>query len=122
AFANSLETNLVTKNKTKSRGVKQAGFLVLRNTYMPSVLFEAGFLTNLEEERYLNSPEGQAKIVRSFIEAFEDYKNKVEDNPQLAEVKTEKQILHGAKSNVVQTTAKVDYAPVKTNNSNPDKA
>ncbi len=100
AFASSLETNLVTKNKTKSRGVKQAGFLVLRNTYMPSVLFEAGFLTNLEEERYLNSPEGQTKIIRSFIEAFEDYKNKVEDNPQLAAVKTEKQILPGTITNV----------------------
>src|SRR5690606_38548889 len=43
AFANSLETNLKSKNNRKSRGVKQAGFLVLRNTFMPSILFEAGF-------------------------------------------------------------------------------
>ena len=125
AFASSLETNLVTKNKTKSRGVKQAGFLVLRNTYMPSVLFEAGFLTNLEEERYLNSAEGQTKIIRSFIEAFEDYKNKVEDNPQLAGVKTEKQVLPGTKPNVIaevaHTPKKADIIPAKTNNSNPDK-
>jgi len=113
AFANSLETNLVTRNKTKSRGVKQAGFLVLRNTYMPSILFEAGFLTNSDEERYLNSPEGQAKIVESFIVAFEDYKKKVEDNPQLAEVKTEKQNLPDSKPNVITEVAS---SPTRTVN------
>lgn len=91
AFANSLESNLRDRNKRKSRGVKQAGFLVLRNTFMTSILFEAGFLTNPEEEKYLNSAAGQKQIVESFLLALSDYKTKLEENPQLAKVKTEKQ-------------------------------
>lgn len=91
AFASNLETNLTTRNKRKSRGVKQAGFLVLRNTFMPSILFEAGFLTNKEEEDYLSSDAGQNKIVQSFINALKDYKNQLEKETLLADVKTDKQ-------------------------------
>lgn len=91
AFANSLETNLKSKNNRKSRGVKQAGFLVLRNTFMPSILFEAGFLTNKEEEAFLKSEAGQDKIVKSFVLALDDYKKLLENDPQLAAVKTQKQ-------------------------------
>lgn len=114
AFANSLETNLKTKNKRKSRGVKQAGFLVLRNTYMPSVLFEAGFLTNAEEERYLNSSDGQSRIVKSFIEAFEDYRKKVEDDPHLADVKTEtQQAPGGQQKNAIEEVKQSPHKPVQ---------
>lgn len=91
AFASNLETNLTTRNKRKSRGVKQAGFLVLRNTFMPSILFEAGFLTNKEEEDYLISDAGQNKIVQSFINALKDYKTQLEKETLLADVKTDKQ-------------------------------
>ena len=91
AFASNLETNLTTRNKRKSRGVKQAGFLVLRNTFMPSILFEAGFLTNKEEENFLISDAGQNKIVESFTNALKDYKAQLEKDPQLANVKTDTQ-------------------------------
>lgn len=47
------------------RGVKQAGFVVLHQTYMPSVLIEMGFLTNAEEGAYLNSEAGQDKFSKS---------------------------------------------------------
>ncbi|MDP3360457.1 MAG: N-acetylmuramoyl-L-alanine amidase [Lutibacter sp.] len=47
------------------RGVKQAGFVVLHQTYMPSVLIETGFLTNEEEGNYLNSDIGQDKFSKS---------------------------------------------------------
>jgi len=47
------------------RGVKQAGFVVLHQTYMPSVLIETGFLTNVEEGAYLNSDIGQDKFSKS---------------------------------------------------------
>lgn len=47
------------------RGVKQAGFVVLHQTYMPSVLIETGFLTNVEEGSYLNSSIGQDKFSKS---------------------------------------------------------
>jgi N-acetylmuramoyl-L-alanine amidase len=47
---------------------------------MPSVLIEVGFLTNKEEEEYLNSPKGQDEVVQDIIDALDRYKNQVEGN------------------------------------------
>ena len=58
-----------------NRGVKQAGFLVLYKTTMPSILVETGFLTNPAEERYLLSKEGQEKLAYSVFNAFSKYKS-----------------------------------------------
>jgi N-acetylmuramoyl-L-alanine amidase len=55
-------------------GVKQAGFLVLWKTAMPSFLTEIGFLTNSKEERFLGSKKGQNKIALSIFYAFQEYK------------------------------------------------
>jgi N-acetylmuramoyl-L-alanine amidase len=60
------------------RGVKQAGFLVLYKTTMPSVLIETGFLTNPMEENFLGKNEGQEKMANSMFKAFENYKNQLE--------------------------------------------
>lgn len=73
ALADKIEAELV-KIGRKSRGVKQAGFLVLYRTTMPAVLVETGFLTNVEEEKFLNSPTGQSKIAKSAFDAFVKYK------------------------------------------------
>lgn len=61
-----------------NRGVKQAGFLVLYKTNMPSILIETGFLTNRDEEKYMNSEEGQDSIASSIYEAFLEYKAEME--------------------------------------------
>ena len=61
-----------------SRGVKQAGFLVLYKTTMPSVLIETGFLTNKKEEKFLAADEGQNKMVSAMFKAFVDHKNELE--------------------------------------------
>lgn len=60
------------------RGVKQAGFLVLYKTTMPSVLIETGFLTNPTEEKFLSSPETQKLMAESMFTAFHKYKNELE--------------------------------------------
>ena len=61
-----------------NRGVKQAGFLVLYKTTMPSVLIETGFLTNKKEEKFLASKEGQKKMVNAMYKAFNTYRNELE--------------------------------------------
>lgn len=57
-----------------NKGVKQAGFLVLREVSMPSALVEVGFINNRTEEKFLNSKEGIAKMSRSIYNAIRKYK------------------------------------------------
>ena len=63
----------------KDRGVKQAGFLVLRKASMPSILIELGFLTNAAEEDFLNSADGKDKMALAIFKGFKEYKITVED-------------------------------------------
>jgi N-acetylmuramoyl-L-alanine amidase len=60
------------------RGVKQAGFLVLYKTAMPSVLIETGFLTNPNEEAFIGNAAGQEKMSNAMLKAFVKYKNAYE--------------------------------------------
>jgi N-acetylmuramoyl-L-alanine amidase len=66
--------------KRKDRKVKQAGFIVLHQTFMPSVLIETGFLTNRDEGRYLNSAKGQQEMGQAIADAILDYKRQVRGN------------------------------------------
>lgn len=58
------------------KGVHQAGFLVLRETSMPSCLIELGFITNPEEEAFLNTADGQRNMAEAFYKAFVQYRKK----------------------------------------------
>lgn len=60
------------------RGVKQAGFLVLYKTTMPSVLIETGFLTNPKEEEFLSDSTTQRQMANAMFTAFKKYKNELE--------------------------------------------
>ena len=73
-LAKSIQKYYVSMAGRKNKGVHQAGFLVLRETSMPSVLTELGFITTPEEEAYLNSQDGVSKLARSIFEGFLDYK------------------------------------------------
>ena len=64
----------------QNKGVKQAGFLVLRETSMPSVLTELGFISTPEEENYLNSARGQRQLAQSLYNGFITYYKKVTKN------------------------------------------
>jgi N-acetylmuramoyl-L-alanine amidase len=76
-LAERIESHFVSHNR-KSRGVKQDGFLVLKNATMPAVLVEAGFLSHAEEEKWLNSEEGQEAIARSIFNSIKQYKDNYE--------------------------------------------
>ena len=79
-----------------NKGVKQAGFLVLRETSMPSCLIELGFISTPSEEQFLNSDEGIANMGRGIYQAFCDYLAKYDKSftvpfkPEFAEMKEEK--------------------------------
>lgn len=77
-FAEKVEEKFKIEANRNSRGVKQAGFVVLKETAMPSVLVETGFLSSAEEERYLKSEQGQWVIADAILKAFIDYKIAVE--------------------------------------------
>ena len=75
--ANFIQESFVKNLKRKNRTVKQAGFIVLKYTYMPSVLVETGFLTNKSEGKYLNSKKGQKEMSNSIADAIIKYKNNI---------------------------------------------
>jgi len=60
------------------RGVRQAGYYVICFTTMPSALVELGFLTNAEEEDFLNSEEGKSYMSSAIFRAFKEYKSEIE--------------------------------------------
>ena len=77
-FASDIQDELRRLAKRVDRSVKQAGFLVLRRTTMPSVLIETGFLSHTEERNFLISESGKTKIATSIFNAFKKYKTKIE--------------------------------------------
>ena len=71
------------------RDVKQAGFWVLYHTKMPSVLVETGFITSPEEEKYLNSKEGQDYLASSIFRACKDYFNEIDSKSSIASARND---------------------------------
>jgi len=60
-----------------NRGIKQEPLIVLRNTVMPGILVETGYISNPEEEVFLNSADGQEILARAILQALIQYKNDV---------------------------------------------
>ncbi|MFY0603393.1 MAG: N-acetylmuramoyl-L-alanine amidase [Flavobacteriaceae bacterium] len=79
-LASLIQNNLAFKLKRHNRKVKQDNFLVLRNTVMPSVLIELGFLTNKKEGRYLNSKKGQSALANTIAKAVYKYVSQLKLN------------------------------------------
>jgi N-acetylmuramoyl-L-alanine amidase len=77
-LAGLVEKFFKTQTPLKSRGVRQENYSVLRDTYMPSVLVEMGFLSNRDDEAYINSNEGKAEISTAIYNAFKEYKKTIE--------------------------------------------
>ena len=73
-FASGIQKEFRNTAGRSDRGVRQAGFLVLRKTGMPSVLVELGYISNVEEEKYLASSTGQQTLANSIYKAFRKMK------------------------------------------------
>ncbi|WP_321298464.1 N-acetylmuramoyl-L-alanine amidase [Marinifilum fragile] len=61
-----------------SRGVREAGFWVLKQVSMPSILVEVGFVSNPTEEKFLKTKKGQDYLASAIFRAFRAYKDKIE--------------------------------------------
>lgn len=73
-LAKMIQDNFTNRLNRVDRKVKQAGFIVLHQTFMPSVLVETGFLTNKQEGAYLNSKKGQTEMGTAIADAILEYK------------------------------------------------
>ncbi|SEM93661.1 N-acetylmuramoyl-L-alanine amidase [bacterium A37T11] len=67
------------KSHREDRGVKEQSLAVLARTGMPAILTEVGFISNPEEEIYLNSENGQQEIVNNIVNAVKSYKRQIEN-------------------------------------------
>ena len=76
--ADFIQTKMINTSKRNDRGVRQAGFLVLRATAMPSVLVELGFISNKDEEKYLNNNENQVKLATAIFNGIKEYKHELD--------------------------------------------
>lgn len=76
--ADFIQTRMINTSKRNDRGVRQAGFLVLRATAMPSVLVELGFISNKDEEKYLNNNDNQVKLATAIFNGIKEYKHELD--------------------------------------------
>lgn len=93
------------------RSVKQAGFLVLRRTTMPSVLIETGFLSHTSERNYLLSESGKTNLASAIFKAFKEYKRKIEDKSSFNLVT--KKIPAETKEKIVEHSSTIELASQK---------
>ena len=97
-LASLVQNNFVNQLKRKDRSVKQAGFIVLHQSYMPSILIETGFLTNKNEGAYLNSEKGKTEMAKAISDAVISYKKSImlatqeSQNPVITEKEIESAI------------------------------
>lgn len=86
-LASEIENQFAERARRHSRGVKQAGLIVLWAASMPAVLVELGYLTNRFEAAYLNSKQGQDYLASAIFRAVRDFKHEYEKGLNLSAAK-----------------------------------
>ncbi len=109
-FAKMVQNNVCSSAGRSNRGVHQAGFLVLRETSMPSVLIELGFISTPDEERQLNDAAVQDKIARGIFAAFQSYRG------MASEAKADPVTVKVAEVEVKESTFTEEKVPTKVTN------
>lgn len=106
AFAGILQDSFRQHAQRANRDVRQAGFLVLRETAMPGVLIETGYLSNQSEANYLMTEDGRTTLAFSIFNSFKGYKEKFESrlNLSLGESKKEPKEESNSTSSEQKTT------------------
>ncbi|MGK0414115.1 MAG: N-acetylmuramoyl-L-alanine amidase [Polaribacter sp.] len=116
-IASLIQNNFTFRLKRNNRKVKQDNFQVLRETIMPSVLVELGFLTNKTEGRYLNSKRGQQQMAKSIADAITNYIDNLKMNTVDEEVVQNNEIDSKITPDILQKVVefKVQIASGKNN-------
>jgi N-acetylmuramoyl-L-alanine amidase len=113
-FAQLCQEQFSTHAGRDDDGVKQAGFLVLWKTSMPSVLIETGFLTNPQEEKFLSLEKGQKHMAASIFRAFRKWKDELEGNTKVYTDEIEKmKPYHPEPSDTAGLRKPINYANPK---------
>ena len=76
-LASKIDYQVLNRLGRKTHGVKQAPFIVLWQSGIPSALVETGYITNPEEAKFLNSSEGQAQVAEAIYYAIKEYNDEV---------------------------------------------
>lgn len=79
-LASLIQANYTNDDNRVNRGVKEQGILILQRCGMPAVLTEIGFISNPNEEEYMNSEKGSAEIVNSIFKAVKTFRKETETN------------------------------------------
>lgn len=103
-LAQLVQSGLVGSGRN-NRGVKQAGFLVLRKAAMPSVLIELGFITNADEESYMRSESGQITLAKNIASAIVQYEKGVALRSGHTTTKAQKKSSSTDQKRVTQTSS-----------------
>ena len=117
-FAALIQKYITNTEGYSDRGVKQAGFLVLHQVNMPSVLVETGFLTNPDEEKILTDDAYQTKMADAIFDAFVDYKINVDKKNGITTTeKTEEKVIVKEEVKIIEKPEKPDTTVVVNNKS-----
>ena len=87
ALATATHAAVVTNAQIPDRGIKRARFYVIRQTVLPSVLLEGGFVTNAEEMRKIATADYRQRLANSLLEAVTNYRKALTPNPLGSEAK-----------------------------------
>ena len=111
-IAQYVQENFANDANRLDRGVRQAGFLVLNATSMPSILVELGYISNTEEAKYLALPTAQEHLSNCISKAFDKYYadlKKLSDSAQHVDSSSE---VSGANNKTSESAVVDDDAPV----------
>ena len=116
-FAEQVQQRFVGHLNRSDRGVRQAAFWVLLKTACPSILFEMGFISNPEEERFLNKPASMAQMANALVNAFGAYTHKQAVRKEASEKSAEEK-----SSDVRSQSSDIQNSDVRSQNSDTLKA
>lgn len=116
-IAQYVQENFANDANRLDRGVRQAGFLVLNATSMPSILVELGYISNVEEAKYLASASAQQRLSNCISKAFDKYYSdlkKLNDYAQVADPADDEGVVESSGQSMGQNSEQLEVRDEKS--------